>query len=135
MEFDAMAWGQHLILDMADCNRSAITDADKIRCFSADLVEKIGMIAFGEPVIEHFATDTPEAAGYSLVQLIETSNITAHFAELTGDVYLDVFSCKPFDEGTVLDVCELHFQPRHTSRVSLQRDARKGTKTGDLVAA
>ena len=50
------------------------------------------MKAYGDPIIEHFATHSPECAGYSLVQLIETSNICAHFSDLTGDVYLDVYS-------------------------------------------
>jgi hypothetical protein len=35
------------------------------------------------------------------VQLIETSLISAHFANLTNTVYLDVFSCKPYDPEVV----------------------------------
>jgi hypothetical protein len=43
-----------------------------IREFCEDLVSSIGMVAYGKPVLKHFATHLPEAAGYSLVQLIET---------------------------------------------------------------
>ena len=45
------------------------------------LVQAIGMRPYGEPVIEHFATHSHDAAGFTLVQLIETSNICAHCAE------------------------------------------------------
>jgi hypothetical protein len=36
-----------------------------------------------------------------MVQLIETSLISAHFANLTNAVYLDVFSCKPYEPEVV----------------------------------
>jgi|UniRef100_A0A6C0B0Z1 hypothetical protein len=39
-----------------------------------------------------------------LVKRIETSNITAHFCEETNDMYLDVFSCKPFNPIDVEEV-------------------------------
>jgi len=119
------AWGQHLVLDLGGCDREAITSADTIRAFSAALVEAIDMKAYGDPIIEHFATHSPECAGYSLVQLIETSNICAHFSDLTGDVYLDVFSCKPFSNEIALDVCEKFFKPKTVTQQTLMRSARQ----------
>jgi S-adenosylmethionine/arginine decarboxylase-like enzyme len=119
------AWGQHLVLDLGGCDREAITSPDTIRAFSAALVEAIDMKAYGAPIIEHFATHSPECAGYSLVQLIETSNICAHFSDLTGDVYLDVFSCKPFSTEIALDVCEKFFRPKTVTQQTLMRTARQ----------
>lgn len=124
-------WGQHLILDMRDCDRGAIGDPDTIRAFTAELVEAIGMRAYGEPVLEHFATHDPAASGYTLVQLIETSNVTAHFAERSGDVYLDVFSCKAFSEENAIGVCRKYFAPRDVRRTSLKR----GVKPPDVSDA
>ena len=114
-------WGQHLILDLGDCDREAIKNPETIRSFAADLVAAIGMKAYGEPILEYFATHDPAAAGYTLVQLIETSNITAHFAELSGDIYLDVFSCKAFSEEQALAVCQRYFAPSRIRRTSLER--------------
>jgi len=87
------AWGWHLILDCAHCNDN-VKDAEALRMFVKGLVLEIDMKAYGEPVVEHFATHDPNKGGFSLVQLIETSAITGHFVDLTGDAYLDVFSCK-----------------------------------------
>lgn len=118
------AWGQHLVLDLADCDRDAVTSAETIKAFCAELVQAIDMRAYGDPIVEHFATHSPECAGYSLVQLIETSNICAHFSDLTGDVYLDIFSCKAFSNETAVAVCEKYFKPKHVTQTTLMRDAR-----------
>ena len=60
---------------------AAVTSRDRIAAFIEELVPAIGMKAYGEPQIVHFAEHNPEAAGYTLIQLIETSSITAHFVD------------------------------------------------------
>lgn len=99
-------WGYHMILDLENCN-SKIGDEATIRNWLKALVEGIGMTAHGEPQIERFANDYAE--GYSAVQLIETSAITAHFAEQVHGAVVDVFSCKPFDMARVLEISQRHF--------------------------
>src|SRR5687768_9924536 len=116
-------WGKHLVLDCSSCDREAVRDANAIRKFCADLVSSIGMVAYGEPVLEHFATHLPQAAGYSLVQLIETSAVTGHFCDASGDAYLDVFSCKDFDPEIAVRVVRRHFRPRMIRKPNLYRDA------------
>jgi S-adenosylmethionine/arginine decarboxylase-like enzyme len=81
------------------------------------------MVPFGEPQIQYFGTGNK--AGYTLVQLIETSNICAHFCEETNDMYLDVFSCKPFNPDTVEDVVSQYFSPSRTNRMFIHRQALK----------
>ena len=116
-------WGQHLILDMGGCNEK-ISRKESIRAFVAELVDAIDMVAYGEPLIEHFATHSQEAAGYSLVQLIETSAISAHFSDHNRDVYLDVFSCKSFDSNRVVQVVDKYFEPKNIYMLSLGREAK-----------
>lgn len=116
-------WGYHLILDCKACDVSRITSYDTIKSFITDLVEKIEMVAYGNPIIEHFATHEPEKAGYSLVQLIETSSITGHFVDLTGDAYIDIFSCKPYDIEVALDCVKSYFNPTTIRTTYLTRQA------------
>jgi len=104
-------WGQHLILDLAGCPRALLIDADHLRTWVKDLIVTIKMKAYGEPQIEHFATHSFDAAGFTLLQLIETSNICAHFAENLGQVYIDIFSCKSFDNDAAVAVCRKYFEP------------------------
>lgn len=106
-------WGYHLSLDMAGCNLKTITDRNHIINFVRDLVETIDMKAYGEPEVVHFAEHDPSKAGYTLTQLIETSNICAHFVDSTGEVYLDIFSCKEFDEELAVGCAAQYFEPTH----------------------
>jgi len=118
-----MSWGYHLIMDCAA--GSKVDDKDHIKAFIKELVPAIDMIAFGEPWIERFATHDPVKAGVSFCQMIETSNITGHFVDSTGDFYIDVFSCKPFEAETVAELVQKYFSPKHVKAIMIDRDARE----------
>lgn len=94
------AWGIASAIDIYECSPEKIRDADAIRRFVVELCDLIEMRRFGETQVVHFGEDE-RVAGYSMVQLIETSLISAHFANLTNAVYLDVFSCKPYNPEVV----------------------------------
>ena len=126
-------WGRHLVLDCSSCDRESVRDPEVIREFCADLVSSIGMVAYGEPVLEHFATHLPEAARYSIVQLIETSAVKGHFCHASGDAYLDVFSCKEFDPKIAIRVVEKRLRPKLVRRIDLYRDAPRGP--GEMAAS
>ena len=117
------AWGKHLILDLRSCNRLMITCPNNIVAFSKDLVQRIDMVPYGEPTVKHFGSDNK--SGYTLVQLIETSNITGHFCDQSGDAYLDVFSCKDFHDKDVIDMVWKYFLPRDLSSTTLFRGRKE----------
>ena len=117
-------WGYHLLLDIKGSDKEAITNKETLAEFVKTLVKKIDMVAYGEPILEHFATHNPKAAGYSLVQLIETSSITGHFVDHNGDSYLDIFSCKPFEVEDALSVVKEYFNPEDVNFKFLKRSAR-----------
>lgn len=114
-------WGYHLIINAGDCNREAVMSAGTIYDFSKELVERIDMVAYGEPQIVKFGSGNK--AGYTLVQLIETSNICAHFCDDSGDMYLDVFSCKTFKVDEVLYMVNKYFNPTRMNHTYLERQA------------
>jgi S-adenosylmethionine decarboxylase len=116
-------WGYHLILDCKQCDIDRITDRSVVASFVKTLVKRIDMKAFGEPIIEHFADHDLDKAGFSLLQLIETSSITGHFVNKTGDAYLDVFSCKPFDIELTKEVVIEFFNPTKIKTFYLTRQA------------
>jgi S-adenosylmethionine/arginine decarboxylase-like enzyme len=118
-------WGYHMLINCQSCDIKQITNKQVLTYFIKDLVDSIKMVAYGEPIIEHFATHDPDKAGYSVVQLIETSSITCHFVDKNGDGYIDVFSCMPYDEHRVLDVINKHFWPHAMLTMSVDRQAGK----------
>lgn len=116
-------WGYHAMIDVRGCDKEAITSADTVRKFVKELVEAIDMTAYGEPIIVDFANHDPNKGGFTLVQLIETSNICAHFVSNTGDAYFDVFSCKEFQVKDVLPVITKYFKPEDGFVKFVARDA------------
>lgn len=102
-------WGLSASFDIYDCSPGLIRDAEAIKKFVVELCDLIEMKRFGETMVVHFGEDE-KVAGYSMVQLIETSLISAHFANLTNTVYLDVFSCKPYNPDLVKDFATGYFK-------------------------
>ena len=114
-------WGIASSIDIYNCNPEKIRDAEAIKQFVRELCEQIEMKRFGETQVVHFGEDE-RVAGFSMVQLIETSLISAHFANLTNTVYLDVFSCKPYNAETVQTFSEAFFEGSHSVlNVTLRR--------------
>ena len=101
-------WGIASSIDIYDCDSDSIRDADKIRQFVIELCDLIEMRRFQDTVVVNFGEDE-RVAGFSMVQLIETSLISAHFANLTNTTYLDVFSCKPYDPEVVAEFARKFF--------------------------
>lgn len=114
-------WGWHLVLNLYDCSLEKIQSAEVIREYVINLCDLIEMRRFGEPTIVNFGDD-PRVTGYSLVQLIETSNICAHFADQTRAVYLDIFSCKQFDPESAARFTMEVFQAGKASGTFIRRD-------------
>ena len=104
-----MYWGYHLMLDCSRCEQ--IDSRENIYNFVKDLVKEIDMVAHGEPIIEYLLPGDPKQ-GYSLMQLITTSNISGHFMELDGTAYFDIFSCKEFDIKVAQNIVKKYFNPK-----------------------
>lgn len=116
-------WGYHCITDCGGCDLEKISSKENIVAFTKELVKRIDMTAFGEPIVEHFATHDPAKAGYSMLQLIETSNLSAHFVERDRTAYFDVFSCKPFSNDVVIDTIKEFFGAQNVRLTYLTRHA------------
>ncbi len=54
------------------------------------------MRRYGDTQVVRFGDD-PRVTGFSMTQLIETSLVSAHFADHSKAIYLDIFSCAPYD--------------------------------------
>ena len=116
-------WGYHLILDCHACHVPSIQSKENVYNWITGLVRAIDMEPIGEPRIEYTAAEFPDKAGFTAIQVIVTSSIVAHFVDSTGDVYIDVFSCKPFDNDTVIATIKNAFLPKRIRTNYLTRQA------------
>ncbi len=114
-------WGKQLMIDAEGAPAHTIRNPSNIHDFNKALVKRIDMVAYGTPQIVRFGSGNK--AGYTLVQLIETSNICAHFVEENNSMYLDVFSCKDFDPSIVKDTVIEYFDAQKFSTRVFMRNA------------
>jgi len=124
------SWGYHLTIDAGDCDHEALRSKATIAAFTKELVDKIGMVAYGKPRIVMFGEGNKK--GYTLIQLIETSNIAAHFVEETNDIYLDIFSCKKFVLNDAVAVFKKYFKPTTMVKRFFVRQAKSKKMTRKL---
>lgn len=121
------AWGMATAVDVHGCDPALVRDAAAIKLFTKVLCEKIGMKRFGETTVVNFGEDE-RVAGFSMTQLIETSLVSAHFANQTNSVYLDVFSCKFYEAQTVIDYALSFFKGTSYNAHCLLRGCAKFPK-------
>lgn len=115
-------WGYHLILDCSGLDSDRIKDPVRLDSWIKQLVADIDMKAHGDPVITYNGEE-PYHSGYTVVQIITTSSIVAHFIDNPASCYLDVFSCKPFDFETVKQSMVNNFGAKRMRQYYITRQA------------
>ena len=114
-------WGYHLLVDCSECNEY-IDDEAKVELFIRELVKKLKMKPLGKPIVIK-VDNKEEGRGITAVQVITTSTITFHADDDKMSVYLDVFSCAPYEPKVALDLFYSYFEPKHIAYKWLLRDA------------
>ncbi len=97
-------YGYELILDLHGCDASTFNRRSLDRYFAklckAIRMEKCERYFWDDVGVPKAERQTePHKKGTSAVQFILTSNITIHTLDMMGAVYVNIFSCKPYDAG------------------------------------
>lgn len=121
-------WGLCTSVDLFACDPVKIRDAGSIKRYVHELCSLIEMRRFGETVAVRFGEDE-RVCGFSVVQLIETSLISGHFAEMTNTAYIDIFSCKFYDYNVAGEFSKDFFKARD---LMIQVHARHGAMPRSL---
>ncbi len=83
-------------IDLHDCDPDLLKNSEAIRDFTAKICKIIDAKPWGPCQIHNFGNN-PDVFGYSMVQLVETSLVSGHFANKTNRIFLDIFSCKYYN--------------------------------------
>jgi len=108
------AWGLCTSIDLHDCKKIMVESPESeefIKRFVIELCDLIDMNRYGAPAIQWFGTG--EVQGYTLTQLIETSCISAHWAN--DRMFLDIFSCKFYNPYVAIEFVKNLFQAQDVS--------------------
>ncbi|MGI5128089.1 S-adenosylmethionine decarboxylase [Pseudonocardia sp. CA-107938] len=95
-------YGDELSLRIVDVSRvHALDDDATIAALMVQLVERVGMRILAGPLV---GTEQggPLQSGKSAVLILAESHAALHTYPELGQAFFNLFSCKPFDESTVL---------------------------------
>ena len=70
---------------------------------------------------EIYAEEAPHLCGTSLCQFIMTSNIIIHSLDKWGKIYINLFTCKPFNPEEALKLTEEFFSGKVVSHHNITR--------------
>jgi len=121
MDSNSSHWGLSSCIDLYDCDLNMMQDAEAIKDFVRQLCDRIGMRRYGETQVVRFGDD-PRVTGFSMTQLIETSLISAHFADNSCAIYLDVFSCAPYEPEAAAGFAKEFFKAKRYHLQSVVRE-------------
>ena len=120
------AYGFELVLDLHGCE-AELFNRDHIDNFFTDLCALIEM----EKCEVHFWDDVgvpeeerqtlPHTKGTSAVCFILTSTIVIHTLDILGAVYVNIFSCKPFDPNVAAEFTSERFKAVSCKKTFIER--------------
>ncbi len=111
-------YGMEAVIDLYGCDLKKISDGEHIKKYLIELCDNVILMKrFGQPIVEHFGHGDPITAGYSMVQLIETSCVSGHFSEHKKSAYINIFSCKWFDVDKAADFSKKWFGAKELREV------------------
>lgn len=119
MKHQFKIFGEELIMDLYDCKPEVLRSKKKILEYLNKICKLIKMKKYGKPIIKWFGKDF--ATGFSFVQLIETSSIVGHLSEAFNRAYINIFSCKIFNEKKALNFTKKFFQAKKIKKTILVR--------------
>jgi S-adenosylmethionine/arginine decarboxylase-like enzyme len=122
-----MAWGVECLIDAQNCDKESIRDLSNIQAFIDELCLVTKMNKWGPLHSMYLGSseynNSKDITGWSVCQFITTSSIVMHFCDNSGNLYLDFFSCKTFNEHDVTDLVIKYFKAKAMSRRMITRDA------------
>lgn len=112
-------YGKELILDLHGCKYTEVDES-----FFQDLCVLIDMkredLYFWGPADGKDA-ENPKISGVSAVQFILTSSIVVHGLDKLGSVYVNLFSCKDFDEEAAMSFIREWFGAERVFKTVVER--------------
>lgn len=97
----------HIIIDVHNIANSTLTDKVGLEKFLSELPSQIGMHILSGPVVTHGIPQNPGLSGFVL---IDYSHISVHTFSQTKQALIDIFSCKKYDQNTVVQSVLDYFQ-------------------------
>lgn len=114
-----MFWGKLTTINLYECDLELIKNKKQIKIFVKELCKKIHMKPYGKIKIKRFGKSNLN--GISALQFIESSSITLHFDEKKRRAFIDIFSCKNFNENVAEKFSKEFFKAKNSNKKTILR--------------
>lgn len=104
-------FGPHLMLDLSGCKKETLSSLKLHFDYLNEIPDLIGMTKITQPYVFPYSGLVPEDKGTTGVIIIAESHLSIHSFEDKGYIFIDIFSCKPFDIEKVIKETIERFQP------------------------
>ncbi|OHB87548.1 MAG: S-adenosylmethionine decarboxylase proenzyme [Planctomycetes bacterium RIFCSPHIGHO2_02_FULL_40_12] len=110
------AYGRHLLVEMWDCNREILNDAEKITQLMCDAANDAGATVV-KSICHEF-----NPPGITAVAILSESHISVHTWPVEGYVAVDIFTCGTLaDPQLAIKVLLEGFEPKEHTSVEIKR--------------
>ncbi len=97
----------HIIIDAYNCKPEVLSDGAKVKYALEEIAKLCQMHILHGPVIIEGVPENPGITGFCI---IDFSHISIHTFTATGEMCVDVFSCKQFDYEKVKEFAKKTFE-------------------------
>lgn len=130
-------FGPHLTVDLYGCSKEKLSSTEFVRQILDELPDHIGMHKISEPSVMWYENpETFDKGGVSGFVMIAESNISIHTFVEQQSAFVDVFSCKSFDEKKAEEYLMQKFEAQSCEKEMLTRGKhfpRNEEKTKEIV--
>lgn len=97
----------HIIIDITDISDKKLNDTEGLEAFLNELPGTIGMTILHGPTVIEGVPANPGVTGFVI---IDFSHISVHTFSATSQVFVDIFSCKEYDQEDALKTTLAYFE-------------------------
>lgn len=123
----------HLTIDGFGANRTLLADVELVRGFLETYPDEIGMTKISNPHVFRYEGVNPQDWGVSGFVLIAESHIAVHTFVEHEQIWVDIFSCKGFEEEPVIDRILTTFEVADFRKNLLERGLEYPHNVADSV--
>ena len=121
-----MTW-YHLLLDFYGCADASLNDENLLKEVFSRLSKLMDLQIIAGPVIVRYIgrEGSPSGEGLSGFMVVAESHVSIHTDIRTGYASIDVYSCKKFDQDSVINYLLEVFKPEKMEKKFILRGALK----------
>ncbi len=109
--------GNHIGFDCFNCNKKALNDEKKVKEFLIEISDAIEMKRLCKPVVISHKHEKKTESGITGFVIISESHISIHTYPEKGEAFIDVFSCKEFNETKAKNKIQEFFSPKKIEKL------------------